>query len=96
MHPAAGLGFRMPGNPGSDVEFLIAGQDSIPLPAHSGACQPSGEEKECAAICHHLLPWMKVAVRAAKQDVHIVPIGLARARATMHTERTHLGVSTGN
>jgi hypothetical protein len=34
-----------------------------------GDGQDSGEEKECTAISQRLLHQMKVAVRAAKQDV---------------------------
>jgi len=34
-----------------------------------GDRQVGGEEKDCTAISQRLLPRMKVAVRAAKQDV---------------------------
>ncbi len=59
----------MPGNPAAALENSTVSQVSNPLSGVLGDCQVSGEEKECTAISQHLLPWMKVAVRAAKQDV---------------------------
>ena len=38
-----------------------------------GDGQPSGGEKECTALSHHLLPRLKAAVRAAEQDAGIGP-----------------------
>ena len=94
MHLAAGLGFSVPGNPGnpgSDVEFLLPERTPVRFPARFGGGSTGGEEKECAGISQHLLPWMQVAVRAAKQDAHSVHIRLARARARRHTERVRPG-----
>ena len=90
--PVAGLGFSVTDNPGSDVQSLLPARTLVPLPARPDDRQPSGEEKECTAICQHLLPWMKVAVRAAKQDARSVHIRLARARARRHTERARPGL----
>ena len=91
MEPAAGLGFSMAGRPGSDVESLLPARTPIPLPARFGDRQVSGEEKEFPGISRHLLPWMEVAVRAAKQDVRTVPILLDRARSMMHTQGRQAG-----
>jgi hypothetical protein len=65
----ADLGFSVTGNPGIEVELLSTARTPVPLPACSGDGQVSGEEKECAAISQRLLHQVKVAVRAAKQDV---------------------------
>ena len=65
----AGLGFSVAGNPGIEVELLSTARTPVPLPACLGDGQDSGEEKECTAISQRLLHQMKVAVRAAKQDV---------------------------
>jgi hypothetical protein len=65
----AGLGFSVPGNPGSDVDFLLPTRTPDALKRVWVTVSPAGEEKEYIAICRHLLPWMKVAVRSAKQDV---------------------------
>ena len=59
----------MAGNPGIEVELLPGARTPVPLPAGLGDGQDSGEEKECTAISQRLLHQMKVAVRAAKQDV---------------------------
>ena len=65
---AAGLRFSVAGHPGSDLKLFCRKRFNS-LTARSGDGRPSGEEKECAAISQHLLPWVRVAVRAAKQDV---------------------------
>jgi hypothetical protein len=65
----AGLGFSVAGNAGIEVELLPGARTPVPLLACLGDGQDSGEEKECTAISQRLLHQMKVAVRAAKQDV---------------------------
>jgi len=55
--------------PGIEVELLSTARTPVPLPACLGDGQDSGQEKECTAISQRLLHQMKVAVRAAKQDV---------------------------
>jgi hypothetical protein len=92
MHPVAELGFSMAGNPGSDVECLVPTRTPFRFQHARVTVRPGGEEKEFAAISRHLLPWMEVAVRAAKQDAHSVHIRLARARATRHTETSPAGL----
>ena len=78
----AGLGFSLADNPGIEVESLPGARTPVPLPARLGDGQDGGEEKECTAISQHLLPWMKVTVRAAKQDVGLIPpLRLDRARS---------------
>ena len=59
----------MAGNPGIEVELLPGARTSGSASGVLGDGQDSGEEKECAAISQRLLHQMKVAVRAAKQDV---------------------------
>jgi hypothetical protein len=88
----AGLGFSVPGNPGSDVEFLLPARTPDALQRVWVTVSPAGEEKEYIAICRHLLPWMKVAVRAAKQDARSVHFRLDRARSSVHTEISQAGL----
>ncbi len=78
----AGLGFSVAGNPGIEVELLSTARTPVPLLACLGDGQDNGEEKECTAISQRLLHQMKVAVRAAKQDVGLIPpLRLDRARS---------------
>jgi hypothetical protein len=65
----AGLGFSVAGNPRVEVELLPGARTSSSASGVLGDGQDSGEEKECTAISQRLLHQMKVAVRAAKQDV---------------------------
>jgi hypothetical protein len=69
LRPAAGLGFSVAAAPAAALENSPSVRFPIRCPACLGDRQVSSEEKDCTAISQHLLPWMKVAVRAAKQDV---------------------------
>jgi hypothetical protein len=57
------------GNPGIEVELLPAARTFSSASGVLGDGQDSGEEEECTAISQRVLHQMKVAVRAAKQDV---------------------------
>jgi hypothetical protein len=81
-----GLGFSVAGNPGIEVELLPGAGIPVPLPARLGDGQADGEEKGYTAgytaVSQRLLHQMKVAVRAAKQDVGLIPpLRLDRARS---------------
>src|SRR5258708_5548610 len=88
---AAGLRLNLAGPPRRRGGGLVASEDSSSLQACFADGKPGGKEQECAAISQHLLPWMKVAVRAAEQDAHSVHIRFDRARSRMHTERARPG-----
>ena len=64
-----GLEFSVAGNPGIEVELLPGAGIPVPLPARLGDGQDGGEEKGYTAVSQRLLHQMKVAARAAKQDV---------------------------
>ena len=72
MHPAAGLGFGVSGNPGSGTGALCCQQGLQSPPARLSDGQPGGEEKECAAISQRLLRQMRAAGIVGEQDARNV------------------------
>jgi hypothetical protein len=89
--PAAGLGSGVSGNPGG-IGARVVGKDSSSLPARLGDCQPVRRGEGMRAISQCLLPQVKVAVRAAKQDARNVHFRLDRARSSVHTEISPAGL----